>query len=301
MRILCAIFVDMYYDKSMRSLEYHTFWPACQELGNARLFQMDRPGIDNRTLNRMFLDTVRRFKPDVVFTAPVRDEWQPGTMGSLDCPTVGWICDSYRADYVRQEIQKYSHVVGTDEKTAAMATAAGKPFLLSTWACNPDFHVPGHQKDLDIVWIGQNSAYRRDHIAALQENFGDRAIVRGWNFPGGPVTWNEYIRLLGRAKIGVSFSKDMAGVPQAKLRDFEVAACGGLLLAEKPNYLSGHLESGIEYVSFSSIEEMIEKAEYFLDHDEEREAIALAGHRRTIKEHTFANRLREVFTWALGS
>jgi spore maturation protein CgeB len=125
--------------------------------------------------------------------------------------------------------------------------------------------------------------------------------VRGYKFPEGPVSWREYVDLLGRAKIGVSFSMDMAGEPQAKLRPFEVAACGALLLAEKPNYLGSHLCEGKEYIAFTDEQGMIEECEYFLLHDQEREAIAMRGYGRTVREHTFENRLREVFKWALST
>ena len=298
MKILCTILGNMDYDTSMRSLEYHTFWAACQKLGEAILLPFD---LENQTaLNQRFLQIVQEFEPDIVFTVPFIDQWLDGTMESAKCPTVAWICDSYRRDYVAGEIPRYSHIVGTDEKTGEMAVSQGKPFLMSTWACNPDFHVPGSQRDLDIVWIGQNSAWRRDYVRALQKHFGDRVIVRGHKFPEGTVSWEEYVNLLGRAKIGLSFSMDMSGEPQAKLRPFELAACRTLLLAEEPNYLGPYLHEGTEYVGFTDEESMIQKCEYFLLRDQEREAIAHRGHERTIREHTFENRLREVFRWALG-
>jgi len=299
MKILCTIMTNMDYNASVRSLEYHTFWPACQELGEAVLLPFDLENQD--ALNRRFLQLLEEFEPDVVFTVPFTDQWLDGTMGSVKCPTVAWICDSYRRDYVVAEIPRYSHIVGTDEKTGEMAVSLGKPFLMSTWACNPDFHVPGSQRDLDIVWIGQNSAWRRDYVRALQEHFGDRVIVRGHKFPEGAVSWEEYVDLLGRAKIGLSFSMDMSGEPQAKLRPFEVAACGAFLLAERPNYLDSYLREGTEYVAFTDEQGLIAECEYFLLHEQERKTIALRGHKRTILEHTFGNRLREVFRWALST
>jgi spore maturation protein CgeB len=296
-KILCTIVGKMDYDNSQHSLEYHTFWPACQKLGEAVLLTF---GDDKLALNRKFTDLVQEFDPDVVFTVPFTDQWEDGTIESIKCPTVAWICDSYRRDYLERELKRYSHIVGTDEKTGELAKRAGKPFLLSTWACNPDFHVPGPQKDLEIVWVGQKSKWRAPYTDALVEHFGSRAIVRGRNFPGGTVSWKEYINLLGRAKIGLSFSLDMSGVPQAKLRPFEVAAAKSMVLAEKPNYLDPYLREDKEYIGFEDVSSMIQQCEYFLLHAPAREKIANAGYRRTTKEHTFENRLREVFRWALA-
>ena len=63
-------------------------------------------------------------------------------------------------------------------------------------------------------------------------------------------------------------------------RIFEIPACGTLLLAERNPVLAGLYEDGQEAVFYSTPQEMIEQARYFLDHPEERQAIAAAGRRR---------------------
>src|SRR5207244_12809096 len=41
-------------------------------------------------------------------------------------------------------------------------------------------------------------------------------------------------------------------------------------------------------------EDLLGKITYFLAHDEERAAIAAAGHRRTVAEHSYLNRVQQV-------
>jgi spore maturation protein CgeB len=78
------------------------------------------------------------------------------------------------------------------------------------------------------------------------------------------------------------------------LRLYEATGVGSLLLTDfKPN-LSDMFEVGKEVVAYRNAEECAELAAYYLAHDAEREAIAAAGQRRTLREHTYAQRMREL-------
>jgi len=83
---------------------------------------------------------------------------------------------------------------------------------------------------------------------------------------------------------------------QIKGRIFEVPACGGFLLTERVRGLDRYYAEDREMVLFDTLPEMAEKAEYYLNHDAERAAIAQAGYERTLREHTYMLRLTEVFS-----
>ena len=51
------------------------------------------------------------------------------------------------------------------------------------------------------------------------------------------------------------------------------------------NYLNEFFSIGSEIESFNDVEELVEKVEYFLDHDEERKKIALNGFMRVKKDY----------------
>ena len=74
-------------------------------------------------------------------------------------------------------------------------------------------------------------------------------------------------------------------------RTFEISACGTLQLTDIRDDLGSFYTPGVDIVTYSSPVEMVEKIEYYLNHEEERQEIALRGMYRTMKEHTYAHRL----------
>jgi len=82
---------------------------------------------------------------------------------------------------------------------------------------------------------------------------------------------------------------------QIKGRNFEVPGCGGFLLTGRAENLDQYYADGKEIVIFDHPDDLIMKIRYFLEHEEERAAIARAGYDRTIREHTYARRFETIF------
>jgi len=82
---------------------------------------------------------------------------------------------------------------------------------------------------------------------------------------------------------------------QIKGRNFEIPGCGGFILTHRAEDLDRYYEDGREIVCFETVHEMIEKIHYYLSHDAERAAIAAAGYKRTLREHTYVHRFTDVF------
>lgn len=54
------------------------------------------------------------------------------------------------------------------------------------------------------------------------------------------------------------------------------------------------LKEGVHYVTYKTLDEMVEKTKYYLDHDEEREKIASAGYEFAINNLTYKHRVLDV-------
>jgi spore maturation protein CgeB len=83
---------------------------------------------------------------------------------------------------------------------------------------------------------------------------------------------------------------------QIKLRNFEIPGCGGFTLSGKADNLDEYYVDGKEIATFSSLDDLIGKINYYLEYDEERKNIAEAGYKRTLKEHTYMHRFNEIFS-----
>ncbi|HEY3329032.1 MAG TPA: glycosyltransferase [Capsulimonadaceae bacterium] len=118
---------------------------------------------------------------------------------------------------------------------------------------------------------------------------------------GPPLSDDDMIRLYSRAKINLGFGGcgethlDGTKICQVKLRDFEVPMSGGFYLVEHCNELAEFYEFGREVETFSSCDELVDKAKYYLAHDNEREKIRIAGYERCQRDHTWENRFRDAF------
>lgn len=84
-------------------------------------------------------------------------------------------------------------------------------------------------------------------------------------------------------------------VPQIKGRNFEIPGCGGFQLTGRADHLEDYFSPGEEIVFFDDVDELVDRARYYLRHEDERARIAQAGHARCLREHTYVHRFNEIF------
>jgi spore maturation protein CgeB len=78
------------------------------------------------------------------------------------------------------------------------------------------------------------------------------------------------------------------------MRLFEATGMGSCLVTDWKTNLKNLFQPEIEVVTYKSSEECIEKVHYLLDHDKERRAIATAGQKRTLRDHTILVRVKQI-------
>ena len=96
---------------------------------------------------------------------------------------------------------------------------------------------------------------------------------------------------LSKINMNVTGKSIHTGIP---LRAMDIMGCGGFLLTNFQEDLFRHFEPDVDFVYYTSFEEMLDKAEYFLSHDEEREKIRRSALDKMTREHTFEIRINEM-------
>ena len=151
------------------------------------------------------------------------------------------------------------------------------------------------KRDIDVSFVGttQNWPRRAEYIEFLRQQ-GVNIVTRGGQM-SDLISGEEYAGIIKRSKISLNFclhpgdSTHSEGIPQLKGRVFDITACRILLLEDKGTETREFFEEGKDFVMASSKEEMLEKVNYYLRHDEERERIATSGYRKTTKLYNASN------------
>jgi len=81
-------------------------------------------------------------------------------------------------------------------------------------------------------------------------------------------------------------------------RVFEVPACGGFLVTGSTPQLERLYVPGEEMAVYRDVPELKERVRYYLDHQEERRALARRARERALREHTYALRVRSLIAAA---
>ncbi len=94
-----------------------------------------------------------------------------------------------------------------------------------------------------------------------------------------------------RINLNISLRSIKSGIP---LRAFDILGAGGFLLS---NYQEDFLENftpGVDFEYYESEEDLLQKIDYYLTHEDERIAIAKNGHDKVAAAHTYRDRVREM-------
>lgn len=82
-----------------------------------------------------------------------------------------------------------------------------------------------------------------------------------------------------------------SGVPQ---RVLDILACGGFCLTNYQPETAAFFDDGVELVMYTDMADLVQKADYYLQHEEEREAIAKAGREKAAAQFSLQGRLSDM-------
>lgn len=162
-------------------------------------------------------------------------------------------------------------------------------------------------KDIGFSFVGGISRHHGGAIPLL-EYLAEQTDMRVFGYgveslpPSSPIrqrhdgeVWGmDMYRALARSRITLNRHISVAENYANNMRLYEATGVGAMLLTDRKDNLHELFDIGREVVAYSSKEEAAELVRHYLDYPEEAERIAKAGQARTLREHTYAQRMQEL-------
>jgi spore maturation protein CgeB len=109
-----------------------------------------------------------------------------------------------------------------------------------------------------------------------------------------PVFGLAMYQQLHDSRVTLNTHIDISAHSASNLRLYEATGVGACLLTDWKDNIADLFEPDTEIVTYRSADEAVEKVAYLLAHDDQRRAIAAAGERRTLRDHTIGQRAAAV-------
>ena len=162
-------------------------------------------------------------------------------------------------------------------------------------------------KDIDFSFVGGISRHHGGALPLL-EHLTERTNINVFGYGadslpssspirqrhGGEVWGLDMYRTLARSCITLNRHINVAENNANNMRLYEATGVGAMLLTDRKDNLHKLYDIDHEVVAYSSKEEAAEMVRYYLDHPDEMVRIAQAGQARTLREHTYGQRMQEL-------
>jgi spore maturation protein CgeB len=166
----------------------------------------------------------------------------------------------------------------------------------------------GKQKRIyDTTFIGSFTPY---HIKGTQllEEVVTRVPVHVWGqglrylSPLSPLrknyhgkTWGtDMYKILAQSKLVINRHIGVSEQYANNMRLYESTGMGAMLITDDKKNINDLFEVGKEVIVYQNEKDLSDKIKYYLRHDKERKKIAEAGQRRTLRDHTYPKRMKEL-------
>ncbi len=266
---------------------------------------------ENNTENEKITDQVKHNKYDIIWidkgltiypeTLKFIKEYSPETLIVSYSPDNMVLRHNQSQQYI-ECVPLYDHIITNKSYIIDDLKKLGaKNVIFVNNTYESTFHHPYtlskddyHELGSDVGFVGfweeercKSILYLADHGVKVRV-FGNGKWKNYMNYNTNlkielrPLEGEDYCKSLQAFKISLCFLRKM-NLDQQTTRSVEIPACGGFMLAERTNEHLALFEENKEAAYFSSDEELLEKCQYYLSHDEQRKKIAEMGHLRCLQ------------------
>jgi spore maturation protein CgeB len=273
-------------------------------------------------IDRSLVAAIETEEPDIFFTLsgnvilPSRLRW----LKKRGLKLVLYLLDSiHTLPTTRSGLKLYDLVYAYEPTDIPFITGINSRAFFLPPGYNPDFYRPLElkEKTYDIAFVGTPYGGRLEILnnllkGALRLDLGVALVGKYWhrgprhrifklrypfiyrfilkngamNPPAVNLLYNQ-----SRIVLNHHFITDGTGVNP---RLFDIAGSGSFQLVDKREKLEMMFTPQAEVETYSSVDELVEKARYYLDRPRAAEEIARAALKRARKEHTYLHRVRRI-------
>lgn len=272
----------------------------------------------HRARDRRLLRTVEKARPDLILVLwgnTLGPELLRSLKAQAGCPLVTWWLDDPFRHSLEDLLPSYDIFFVFDRSYMTRLVRAGASDVrFLPCACDETVYRPETltraeraRYRSDIALVAWYYARRAEVVNAL-DDFDLKIWGRGWRSAQarqslgrrwrGTIKGERFIsdretaKIYCAAKIGLNIHSEQSHEAGLNTRSFELLAAGAFELVDSIPGMDELLEPGREVAVYASPEEARELADHYLRHEAQRIDIARRGRERTLREHTYVNRMR---------
>jgi spore maturation protein CgeB len=167
---------------------------------------------------------------------------------------------------------------------------------------------PDGEREVAVSFVGGIDPRVHTAGTAFLERIADRLPLQVWGYgvdslrPDSPLrrcyrgeAWGlDMYRVLASSRITLNRHIDVAEGQANNMRLYEATGAGAVLVTDRARKLDELFDVGAEVIAYAGEDELVEQVERLLADDERRVRVAEAGQARTLDEHSYRDRMREL-------
>lgn len=226
--------------------------------------------------------------PDLILFVDPAGEFFPTGWEKVNCPTAIYLVDVHLNFELRAKMAPFFDYIFVAQKDY-VERFRQMGFQQVHWlplACDLDIHGgQSHLKEWDIGFVGHvHSPERARRLSLLASRYNVNDYLRSYSK-------DQITDVYSRSKI--VFNTSIKG--DLNMRVFEALASGSMLLTDRiSNGQADLFQAGVHLVEYTDEQSLLEQADYYLAHPDERELIASQGYQVAAQQHTYSHRAQAI-------
>ena len=217
-------------------------------------------------------------------------------VSEIDVPKVHIIVDYGRESGIKKQDNfhrknKYDLIFAITQRAAKLleTNTPEIPVRIIPFSVDTNIYKSLNIQKADMVLAAFNSRTdiypNRNKIRKALNELGIKAVKK-------KIIHKNLVDMINKCKISVTSNNIFSSL---SMRYTETLACGGFLLADKPDDLDYvGLEDGKHLVIYNGIKDFKKKVKYYMSHDAERKKIEIAGMKFVRKNHSCKIRVKQM-------